>query len=244
MIIQARATSTRLPGKVALDLGGRTVLEHVVHRAAAIPGADAVCVAVPEGEEHDHVAELGRAAGAEVVRGSEDDVLGRYAQAADALEAGVVMRITSDCPLIDPAVAGQVLELVRLGTCDYSTNNLPPTWPHGLDCEAFTREVLVDAAQHATDRHDREHVTPWMRRNDRIRRVNLLGPGGEAAAQRWTLDVAEDLELLRALVELLPPWPAIPTVADILQVAEQHPRLAEVNAAFRDTSRIGAGPVS
>lgn len=237
VIIQARATSTRLPDKVALDLAGRTVLDHVVHRASAIPGADAVCVAVPEGTKQDHVADLGRAAGAHVVRGSENDVLARYAQAAAGLGADVVIRITSDCPLVDPATAGHVLDLVRRGGADYATNNIPPTWPHGLDCEAFTRKVLDDAARSTTDSYDREHVTPWMRRNEDLRRVNLLGPGGELVKHRWTLDVLDDLLMLRALFSHLPQWPSIPDLAEVLEVLDHHPEIVTINAAHRGESR-------
>jgi spore coat polysaccharide biosynthesis protein SpsF (cytidylyltransferase family) len=209
----------------------------VLHRAAAVENADDVCVAVPVGRDHDHVAELARASGARVVRGSEGDVLARYAVAASSLNADVVMRVTSDCPLLDPELASQVLNIVRLGGADYAANNMPPTWPHGLDCEAFTRETLDEAARVAIDPYDREHVTPWMRRNTGIRRVNVLGPGGDIAQYRWTLDVADDLVMLRALFDRLPRWPAIPRFQEVLDVLHEFPELTELNDAHHGESR-------
>lgn len=237
VIIQARATSTRLPNKVALDLSGQSVLEHVVRRALAIPGADGVCVAVPEGIEHDHVAELGRSSGAGVVRGPEHDVLERYLCAAEEWEAGVVVRVTSDCPLLDPMVAGQVLGLVRLGGADYATNNMPATWPHGLDCEAFTRELLEDAARSARTPYDREHVSPWMRRNRFVRRANLLGPGGAVAELRLTVDVPEDLAMMRRLFARLRHPQATALLPEVLSVLERFPDIASLNAAHHGEGR-------
>ncbi len=237
VVVQARATSTRLPRKVSLDLAGRPVLDHVVLRCATIPGVDAVVVAVPAGREHEPVAELANTRGAAVVRGDEHDVLSRYHAAAEAVGADVIMRVTSDCPLIDPVVAADVLELVASGAADYATNNVPPLWPHGLDCEAFTRDLLEEAAASAIASDDREHVSPWMRRNPDLRRVSLLGPGGFAAEQRWTIDYPEDLEMARALFAHLPDWPEIPSTAEVLDVARAHPEIAAINASRRGVSR-------
>lgn len=206
------------------------MLEHVVRRALAIPGADGVCVAVPVGAEHDHVARLANSSGAGVVRGSEHDVLDRYQRAADQWDADVVMRITSDCPLVDPVVAGEVLGLVRLGAADYATNNIPPTWPRGLDCEAFTRELLEATAGSATSPYDREHVTPAMRRNHSVRRANLLGPGGAIAKFRLTIDVAEDVAMMNALFARLPRPPTAALLSDVLSVLERFPGIASINA--------------
>lgn len=204
VIVQARQTSTRLPGKVLLELNGRTVLSHVLERCQEIPGADVVCCAVPEGAEHDLVAREAKACGAVVTRGSLDDVLARYYDAAKELGADVIMRVTSDCPMIDPQLCGQVLSAVVSGDADYASNNMPPSYPHGLDCEAFTFDLLEQANQEAQSTFDREHVTTYIRTHSGVRTANIEGPGGDVIHHRWTLDTAQDLSFMEALFERLP----------------------------------------
>ena len=205
IIVQARMASTRLPGKVLERLAGETVLAQVLRRCSAIEGADELCCAVPQGADCDAVAEEAERCGATVFRGSESDVLERYHQAAVACRADVVMRITSDCPLIDPDICGRLLRLFKGQGLDYACNNAPRGWPLGLDCEVFTAGALARAAAEATSPAEREHVTPWLRRHPGIRRASLDGPGGDLAALRWTLDTADDLAFLRAFFALLPP---------------------------------------
>lgn len=207
VVIQARAGSSRLPGKVLLPLGDRSVLAHVLDRCRAIAGIDVVCCAVPEGAADDPVAEAANRLGASVVRGPEFDVIERYRLAADTLDLDVVMRVTSDCPLIDPDVCAAVLALRGAVGADYACNNAPPSWPHGLDCEVMTTRVLARAARLAERAWQREHVTPWLRNHPGIARANLaMAPTVSEAAvhQRWTLDTPQDLAFLRALVARLP----------------------------------------
>jgi len=131
-IIQARLGSTRLPGKVLETLGDAPVLEHVLRRCQAIEGVDEVVCATVEGADGDAVATLADNLDIAVYRGSESDVLARYHGAAHAVGADVVMRVTSDCPLIDPEVCAAVLKLREEADADYAANNMPPSWPHGL----------------------------------------------------------------------------------------------------------------
>lgn len=235
--------SSRLPGKVMEKVGGHTVLFHVLRRCQAIPGIDVVCCATTESAESDVVADEASRCEAEVFRGSESDVLDRYHRAARHLGAEVVLRVTSDCPLIDPEICARVLDL-RDGTgADYACNNMPRSWPHGLDCEAFTTPALTRAATEAHEPEEREHVTPWLRRDPSVRRANLEGPGGAAAAQRWTLDYPEDLEFLRAVFDRLPPWPALPGFDEVLALLEREPELAVINARHRaPPAATSAGP--
>lgn len=237
VIVQARMTSTRLPGKVLLDLAGHTVLEHVLGRCSAIPGVDEVCCAIPEGAIHDRLLPVIERTGATIFRGSENDVLDRYYRAAHALEADVVMRVTSDCPLIDPRVCGEVLRLVTAQNFDYACNNMPSGWPHGLDCEAFRFEALELAARNARQAGEREHVTPWLRNTAAMRKANLPGPGGVAANQRWTLDFPEDYEFFVLLFRLLPAWPIIPSTAEVLALLAAHPEIAAINCRHQNASR-------
>ncbi len=212
VIVQARMGSTRLPGKVMRPLAGEPALRHVLRRCLAIQGVDTVVCAVPrEPESLPLVAEaLSFRDRVEVVMGDEKDVLARYCAAARFVRADIVMRITSDCPLIDPAVCRQVLCPVWSGDADYSSNVLPRTYPKGLDCEAFTMALLGRAAREATTPYDREHVTPFMQREGAIRRANLDGPGD---FRRVTLDTPEDYAVLSEIFANLPAgrldWPAI-----------------------------------
>ena len=161
VVVQARMTSTRLPGKMMLSLGGEPVIRHVLRRCCEIPGIDRVILAVPTDKNTPLMREA-LALGVTVARGSEHDVLGRYRKAA--LGADIVMRVTGDCPLIDPEVCGRVLALMEDGV-DYVSNVMPRGFPKGLDCEVFTSEALERAHKEATDPKDREHVTLWMQRN-------------------------------------------------------------------------------
>lgn len=229
VIVQARQGSSRLPGKVLMPLGGQTVLAHVLQRCAAIPGADVVCCAVPEGPADDAVAAEAGRAGAKVFRGSETDVLDRYARAAAWLGADVVMRVTSDCPMIDPQLCGAVLELVMLDGADYASNNQPPTWPHGLDCEAMTGAWLARAAREAKRPSEREHVTPYVRNHPDCRRLNIGAPG-DLTAYRWTLDTPDDLAFMQAVFPRLPVGPDGWRWRAALAVVNRDPSLGKLNA--------------
>jgi spore coat polysaccharide biosynthesis protein SpsF len=191
-------SSTRLPGKVLADLDGRPVLEWVVSRLRDSRELADVVVATSGDASDDPVAE---AAPARVVRGPLDDVLGRYAVAARELGSGALVRITADCPLIDPAVVDEVVAAWRTGDEDYVANVIEPrTYPVGMDTEVVSADALLAADAEATEPYDREHVTPFVRsRPDRFpqRAVSLDPPRPDV---RLTLDTADDLEHLRAVV--------------------------------------------
>lgn len=229
VIVQARAGSTRLPGKVLMNLAGRSVLAWVLDRCQAIEGIDAVCCAIPEGLDDDEVALEARRQGVGVFRGSEHDVLDRYHRAAEAFGFTVVMRVTSDCPLIDPALCAQVLRLRGEAGADYACNNLPPSWPHGLDCEAMSADWLARAAREATAPVAREHVTPFIRSHPQARRCNLSRPGPSAYHHRWTLDHGRDLLFLREMAARLPAGRAGFDHRVALAIAEADPALAALN---------------
>jgi spore coat polysaccharide biosynthesis protein SpsF len=233
VVVQARIGSTRLPGKTLMPLRSTTVLEEVLRRCQAVPGSNIVVCAIPDDPQDNPVVSMAARAGAVVVRGSAEDVLGRYLTAAETVNADVVMRVTSDCPLIDPQVCGEVLTMREAEDADYACNNMPPSFPHGLDCEAFTMEALRRAASQARGVDEREHVTPWLRTSPDVRRVNLAGPGGEVTRHRWTLDYPEDYTFLTRLFDLLPPAPAIPAWRNVVDVLAGAPQLAAVNAMRR-----------
>lgn len=232
IIVQARFGSTRLPGKVMMRLRESTILSEVLRRCMAVPGADTVCCAISDHADSDPLVAEAEAAGAVVVRGSNDDVLARYLKAARAVNADVVLRVTSDCPLMDPVVCGDLLVLRQAEDADFACNNDPPSFPYGLDCEVFTLALLERAAAQAQRDEDREHVGPWMRRASDVRRVCLGGPGGVAKKQRWTVDHPKDLEFIRTIFDRLPPPPDILPWQDVMAIVQSDPSLASINAEY------------
>lgn len=197
-VVQARMTSSRLPGKVLEDLGGEPVLRRVLGRLAGAVEVQEVVVATSDDPSDDAVA---AAAGVAVVRGPLEDVLERYRLAVAAHPCDAVVRVTADCPLIDPAVVDAVVRRWREGDEAYVANVIEPrTFPQGMDTEVVSADALAAAAAEATDPHDREHVTPFVR--DRPERFPQAAVRRDPPAShlRLTLDTPEDLRALRDLV--------------------------------------------
>lgn len=216
-VVQARMGSTRLPGKVLMEVCGRPLLAHMLDRVARAGTIDAVWVATSTDPRDDAVAELAAASGHAVFRGSEQDVLARFAGAADAAGAATVVRLTGDCPLITPDAIDLVVGALGASGADLATNAPPQgrTWPDGVDAEAFPRDALERAASTAADPLDREHVTRWLHANARVEVVHHDPPLGDV---RITVDTAEDLALVRGVLErLLPTRPQF-TLDDVLGV--------------------------
>lgn len=233
-IIQARMGSTRLPGKVSLPLAGRPMLEHVIRRVQAAPGVDAVCVATTTHERDTPLVALAESFGAATFRGSEDDVLSRYAGAAKAFAADVIVRVTSDCPLFDAGVLGAMLAEFgrRRAELDYLSNTIERTYPRGLDAEVFTAEALHRAAAEATDPRAREHVT-WHLYNHPAdyRLAAYRDPLGRNRADlRWTVDTPEDFEMVRRVYEALDTGGAPFSYDATLAFIDAHPEVAALNA--------------
>ena len=232
--------SSRLPGKVLEDLAGRPVLDWVVRAARAVPGVEDVAIATSAEAGDDFLAEWCARAGIACVRGSERDVLTRYADAIRVLDARVVMRLTADNPFLDPAVCGQVLWLFESSGADYASNVDPAVWPDGLDCEVFKADALLCAAEVASRPFEREHVTPFLRHNRQRFSVRALPcplPGLER--ENWALDTPEDLAFLRAVATHLPANRP-PAFVEILRLLERDPELREINRSkpHHEGSRI------
>ncbi|MBC3194389.1 glycosyltransferase family protein [Pseudonocardia sp. C8] len=202
-VVQARTGSTRLPGKVLRELGGRPVLDRVVHAALAAPGIDEVLVATSTAAGDDAVAERATRLGVPVVRGSSDDVLARFVQAVDAHPCDAVVRLTADCPLLDPALVGLVAGTWRTAPGhDYVATTLVRTLPRGLDVELARTDALRTLAATATG-YDRVHVTSGLYGDpERFRCLGLVvAPAADDL--RVTLDTADDLHALEGLVDAL-----------------------------------------
>lgn len=223
IIVQARLTSTRLPGKVLLPLAGAPMLTRLIERLRRVKQADAIVIATTTNATDDPIAAVCGQLGVPCHRGSEHDVLSRYADAAREHGADVVVRITSDCPLIDPALVDQLISTYREGGCDYVSNMLPPTWPYGMAVEVFTATALLEANAEATQDSEREHVTPFIYWHpERYRLRNVESPT-DLSAQRWTVDTPEDYELVRRLFERLYPVNPQFSLADVQKVMEANP---------------------
>jgi spore coat polysaccharide biosynthesis protein SpsF len=227
-IIQARMSSTRLPGKVLLDLAGEPMLARVVERTRRAQTVDRVIVATTVEPVEDPIVELCRARGWNVFRGSRDDVLDRYYQAALADRADPIVRITSDCPLIDPTVIDRVTARVG-GTVDYASNINPRrTFPRGLDVEAFSFAALSAAWHEDRDPSGREHVTPFLyRRPQRFCVALVESDRPETASHRWSVDTPEDYELLKRIYAEFPGDDF--TWEEVLTLLGRHPDWAEIN---------------
>lgn len=233
-IIQARTGSTRLPGKVLLEVAGRPLLQHVIDRVLAARLIKEVIVATTTKQADDAISTLAKHAGVGVFRGSEDDVLERYYQAAQACGADVVVRVTSDCPLADPQTLDQVilrfLDAQRQPPRpDYVSNNLERTFPLGLDAEAFSFLALDRAHKEASTPYEREHVTPYIREGGVGFRLLNLRHSWDLSFHRWTVDTAEDLMLVREIYRHLYREGSIFHMYEVLRLFLDRPELFDIN---------------
>jgi spore coat polysaccharide biosynthesis protein SpsF len=229
-IIQARMGSTRLPGKVLLDLAGEPMLVRVVNRTRRAQTLDEVVVATTVQPADEAIVRLCAERGWPCSRGSEDDVLDRYYQAAVVHQADVVVRITSDCPLIEPEIMDQVVQefLDLQPRIDYACNVLPRrTFPRGLDTEVMRFDVLEQAWREDPNPAWREHVTPYIQRNPDLFRIHGVSNKVDYSHMRWTVDTPEDLAFVRRIYNHFGHdrffW------REVLAVLEAHPEWLEIN---------------
>lgn len=234
-IIQARMGSSRLPGKALRDICGRTMLARVVRRTGRSQLVDEVVVATTTELEDRAIVDECRSLGIQSFRGSEQDVLDRYYGAAREFSANAIVRITSDCPLIDPEIIDKVVQAFLVKRPDYASNTLASTYPRGLDVEVFSMEALEKAWAKASIDYQHVHVTPYLYQNPGL--FQLLSVTGEEdySRYRWTVDTQEDLDLARAIYERMDrddnfSW------RDVLALMEREPDLAEINRHIRQKS--------
>lgn len=238
VVVQARMGSSRLPGKVALEVAGAPLLVRMLERLRAVKTPVELCVATSTLPEDDRVIELAEQAGARWHRGDPLDCLDRHATAAAEAGADFVAKIPSDCPLIDPAVVDQVLGafFAEPGRYDYVSNLHPASWPDGNDVEIFTRAALDLAAREATRPLEREHTTPFFWENpQRFRIGNVTWERGLdlSMSHRFTIDYPEDYRFIAAVYEALyrpgePPF----SLDDILSLVEKRPDIRALNEKY------------
>jgi spore coat polysaccharide biosynthesis protein SpsF len=230
-VVQARMSSSRLPGKVLEPLVGAPMLGRQLERIRGAQLVSKVIVATSEGPDDDPVAAVAADWGAECYRGSLEDVLDRLRCAALRAGADHVVRLTADCPLTDPQVVDEVIRAHLEGAHDYTSNVLEPSFPDGLDVEVVRREALERAWNEARDAHEREHVTPFLYRHPEEFSLGSVRCREDLSSRRWTVDHEEDLTFVRRVFEELYPQDPAFTMWQVLDLLEREPHLSEINSA-------------
>ena len=232
IIVQARMTSTRLPGKIMKEVMGKPLLEYQVERIKRVKSKDEIVIATTRGDADRVIVDFCDRVSISCFRGSEQDVLSRYYEAAKAFNADVVVRLTSDCPLIDPSIVERVIRhyFDHSGDHDYVSNCLVRTYPRGMDTEVFPVRVLEEGFREASDPQDREHVTPFIYRQPQRYRLSNVAYHRDCSSHRWTVDTEEDFVLIKRILEAL--YPAKPefSAEDVLDLVERDPALSAINA--------------
>ena len=239
-IVQARMGSTRLPGKVLRPLAGVPMLARIVERIRACARVDRVAVATSDRSADDPIRTMCATEGLDCFSGSEEDVLDRFYQAAKLFGGDPLIRITADCPLVDPVLLGALIELYESGAYDHVGVATGAgalflgggRYPDGLDAECFSTAALERAWREARSRADREHVTPYIwRHKDRFRCGQLTSPR-DYSNLRWTVDTEADFTLIARIYEALSHTNGAFTMEDVLRYLAAHPELAATNEAF------------
>lgn len=233
--IEARMTSTRLPGKVLLDAAGVPMLQRMIERLRRVPALDGIVVATTTNASDDPIEELTRTLGVGCFRGSEDDVMERVLGAARAHDIDVIVETTGDCPLIDPAVVQTIIDDYFSTSVDYAANVLERTYPIGMDTQVFATEVLAEAFSLTDAPDDREHVSLFIYRHPELYTLNnRAAPEHQHDPQlRLTLDTAEDLAVIRAVFEALLPVKPDFGLDDILAWLRDHPEIRAINSTVQ-----------
>jgi spore coat polysaccharide biosynthesis protein SpsF len=235
-VVQARVGSSRLPGKALMPIAGRPMLAHVLARTRMIAQVSQIVLATTVNPEDDALVDVARGAGAACIRGSVDDVLDRFHAALRAYPAESVLRVTADCPLLDPDVSGLVIRdyLDHAGDVDYVSNVEPMTYPDGLDAEIVSAAALGRAWREARLPSDREHVTTYVRDPHNGFRRRVVTHREDLSRHRWTVDEPRDLEFVRAVYdELAPDGTRIFGMSEVLALLQARPALVELNADLR-----------
>ena len=235
IILHARMTSTRLPGKVLYEVMGKPLLEYQIERLLRVRLVDEIVIATTTNDSDQPIVELCQRLGVAHYRGSEEDVLSRYYEAATEFEADVIIRVTSDCPLIDPGIMDEVIGLYidNREKYDYVSNTLERTYPRGLDTEVFSMAALEKAHREARKKPEREHVTLFMYRQPEQFRLANSSSTKDYSQHRWTVDTPEDFKLIKLILKELFPINSRFTWLDVLYVLNKHPEWVEINAAIQ-----------
>lgn len=232
-VLQARSTSSRLPGKVLKPILGRPMLELQIERVLRAKMIDKLVIATSTETSDDSIADLCAGMGVACYRGSLDDVLDRFYQATRRFQPEYVVRLTGDCPLADPEVIDAVIRYAVKGGYDYASNTLQPTYPDGLDVEVCRYLALEEVWRSASMKSQREHVTPYFYQNPQLFKLGSVISEPDRSALRWTVDNAEDFTFITSVFEALYPTNPAFVTNDVLTYLERRPELQGINAGHQ-----------
>lgn len=232
IFVQARMGSTRLPGKVLKQVLGKPLLHYLLERLKHVKNASAIRVLTSTEPADDAIAHFCDKFGVSVYRGSKEDVLDRYYQAEQKYRPDAIVRITGDCPLIDPTIVDKVISTFNKEPShwNYVSNSLQRTFPRGLDTEIFTAAALEKTFREAKNPSEREHVTLYMYRHPEKFNLKNVASATDLSHHRWTVDTQEDFELIKLIIENLYPHNPLFTTQDILNLLQQHPEWVKINS--------------
>lgn len=230
--IQARMTSTRLPGKILKPVNGRPLLSYMIERLRRIDSAQEIILCTTTNDTDDILVEFAKDEGILCYRGSEDDVMSRVLEAAQKFNVDTIVETTSDCPLIDPDICQQVIAHYHQEGVDYASNIYKRCYPIGMDVQVFKTDILADAFSKTDDPSEREHVSLYIYRHPETYKLGWIeSPESQYDPHlRLTLDTAEDYEVIKFIFERLYPQNKEFTLSDVLALLEQHPEIRAINS--------------
>lgn len=232
-ICQARYDSTRLPGKVMLKILGKPLLWYVIKRLKLVKTPNEVIIATSEYPSNEPIMKLAKKMGVKYIAGSEKDVLDRFYQAAKEVKGDIIIRTTSDCPLIDPNIIERGLDLFINNDYDYVSNVHPPTYPDGFDVEIFSFKALKKAWENADLKSEREHVTPYIWKNEELFKLKNFEYKNDLSSFRLTVDTQEDFTLVSKVIkEFYDKWDSF-TLNDVIEFLKDNPKLLEINSQYK-----------
>lgn len=235
IFVQARMGSTRLPGKILKQVLGKPLLLYQIERLKEVTLADCCRILTTTEKADDQIVSFCKDHGIPVFRGPEEDVLSRYHQAALEYRPDAIVRVSSDCPLIDPKVVNDIIRTYRDGfpQWEYVSNCITRTFPRGLDAEIFSFEALDKAFRLSIDKGEREHVTLHMYRHPELYRLRNVTNSEDLSDYRWTVDTTEDFELIKRILEHLYPRKPDFRMQDVLQLLNEHPDWKRINEGVK-----------
>jgi spore coat polysaccharide biosynthesis protein SpsF len=228
VIIQARTGSTRLPKKVLAKIQNQYLVEHVINRVKSTKNIDQIILATTNKEEDKILLKIAKKNNIIGYAGEVNNVLKRYFKCAEKFNADPIIRITADCPLIDPIIIEKILKFFQRNTFDYVTNTLPPTFPDGLDVEIFSFDSLKKSYNKAKLKSEKEHVTPYIRNHKKLFKTFNLKHNLDLSQHRWTVDEKLDLKFVRLIYAKMKPEKFF-GMKEILSIIDKNPILSNIN---------------